>query len=242
MDKVVQRDEPVLIGTASRPAAAESAGAMRDWLYRAIALVAVIVLAPVFALAALAVLWSDGRPVFYRQTRIGRGNRPFQLLKFRSMRNNNSGPAITAAADPRITRVGAILRKYKLDELPQLWNIVRGEMSLVGPRPEVPKYVDPSDPRWQRVLEDLPGLTDLATLVYRNEEQILAAAADPEAHYRTVVAPDKLYLNLCYQQNRTLMSDLRLILTTVRYSFLPSGFDAATLRKTLLEELGGMNQ
>ena len=217
-------------GTASRSA--------RECFYRLAALAVLLASIPVLAVAALAVLLDDGLPVLYRQNRVGRRNRLFQLLKFRSMRNGVSGPAITAASDTRITRTGAILRKYKLDELPQLWNVVRGDMSLVGPRPEVPRYVDYEDRRWQEVLEDSPGLTDLATLVYRNEEEVLAGVANPETYYREVLLPDKLQLNLCYRRNRTLRSDLKLILATVRYSFLPAGFDATLLRKTLLEELG----
>jgi lipopolysaccharide/colanic/teichoic acid biosynthesis glycosyltransferase len=154
------------------------------------------------------------------------------------MRNGARGPSITAASDPRVTRAGAILRKYKLDELPQLWNVARGDMSIVGPRPEVPRYVNYDDPRWRQVLEERPGLTDLATLVYRDEEQILAQASEPEAYYREVLLPDKLQLNLQYQRNRNLLFDLRLILTTVRYSFLPAGFNAAAVRKALLRDLG----
>jgi lipopolysaccharide/colanic/teichoic acid biosynthesis glycosyltransferase len=214
------------------------AKALRDWFYRGAALAALIVLAPVLAAASLAVLIDDGWPILYRQKRVGRRNRLFQLLKFRSMRNNNTGPAITAAADPRITRSGAFLRKFKLDELPQLWNVVRGDMSMVGPRPEVPRYVDYEDGRWQQVLEDRPGLTDLATLVYRNEEELLAGAPDPEAFYREVLLPDKLHLNLQYRRGRTFALDLRLILATIRYSVAPSGFDAAKVRKTLTEDLG----
>lgn len=212
--------------------------ATREWFYRLAALVALAVLAPLLVLLALAVFIDDGGPILYRQNRVGRRNRLFPLLKFRSMRNGMAGPAITASADPRITRTGAILRKYKLDELPQLWNVVRGEMSVVGPRPEVPKYVDYTDERWQRVLEDLPGLTDLATLVYRDEEARLARVSDRETFYREVLLPDKLELNLCYQRSRTFLSDLKLILATARYSFLPGGFDAAAIRKTLLEDLG----
>lgn len=120
------------------------------------------------ALIALAVWLGDGGPVIFRQMRAGRRNTQFELLKFRLMRNNNSGPAITAASDDRITPVGRILRKYKIDELPQLWNVVRGDMSIVGPRPEALTYVDDTDERWRVVLEDLPGLTDVATLVYRH--------------------------------------------------------------------------
>ena len=235
MDKAIRRE---LAGGLRAGEAEPAVRAAREWFYRFGALLGLALLAPVLVVAALAVLIDDGRPILYRQTRVGRRNRPFQLLKFRSMRNRAGGPAITAASDPRITRTGRILRKFKLDELPQLWNVARGDMSLVGSRPEVPGYVDYSDRRWQQVLEDRPGLTDLATLVYRNEEDLLAAAADPEIYYREVLLPDKLQLNLRYQRGRTFLSDLRLIFATVRYSLAPGGFDASAIRKNLTEDLG----
>jgi lipopolysaccharide/colanic/teichoic acid biosynthesis glycosyltransferase len=231
LDKAIRRN---FAEGARTGASAPALRLVREWFYRLGALVGLVLLAPVLAAAALAVLLDDGWPILYRQTRVGRRNRPFQLLKFRSMRNVSGGPVITAAADPRVTRTGRILRKFKLDELPQLWNVVRGDMSLVGSRPEVPRYVDYGDGRWRQVLEDLPGLTDLATLVYRNEEELLAAAADPEAYYREVVLPDKLQLNLRYQRGRTLFSDLRLIFITVKYSLAPGGFDALAIRRSLV--------
>ncbi len=239
MEKAIRRELADGLRTGEAEPAARAA---REWFYRFGALLGLVLTAPVLVVAALAVLVDDGWPILYRQTRVGRRNRPFQLLKFRSMRNRAGGPVITAASDPRITRSGRILRKFKLDELPQLWNVVRGDMSLVGSRPEVPRYVDYSDGRWQQVLEDRPGLTDLATLVYRNEEDLLAAAADPETYYREVLLPDKLKLNLQYQRGRTFLSDLRLIFVTAKYSLAPGRFDASAVRKDLTENLGGMNR
>lgn len=199
------------------------------------ALAGLIVLAPVMAVIGLAVLIGDGSPVFYRQKRIGKNGRPFVILKFRSMRSNGSGgPAITAACDSRVTRVGAWLRQTKLDELPQLLNVLRGDMSLIGPRPEVPDYVEIEDPLWRAVLASPPGITDLATLAFRNEEEMLGPASDPDAYYRSSILPAKLRLNVLYQQSRTLPRDLKLLWLTARYSFFPHGYD----RDRILRSLG----
>src|SRR5207249_11392098 len=119
------------------------------------------------------------------------------------MRSGLRGVRITASTDERITRVGGVLRRYKLDELPQLWNVARGDMSLVGPRPEVPDFVDMSVPIWRRVLSVKPGITDVTTLAYRHEEELLAGVADPEKHYREVILPAKLDLNAQYIRKRS---------------------------------------
>ena len=180
---------------------------------------------PILLISAVAIVYDDGFPVFYRQKRIGRHGRPFWCLKLRSMRKANTGTSITASADPRITRVGAVLRAYKLDELPQLINVLRGEMSLIGPRPEVPAFVDTEDPLWRCVLSVRPGLSDLASLVYRHEEKVLAGTSDPEAFYRSEVLPRKLRLSTFYIRNRSAAQDVKLLLLTARYSFLPVRFE-----------------
>lgn len=172
--------------------------------------------------------------MLFRQTRAGCGGRPFDLLKFRSMRSNAGGPRVTGGGDSRVTRLGRILRAYKLDELPQLWNIVRGDMSFIGPRPEVFDFVDLGDPVWRAVLSVRPGITDLATLVYRNEEQLLAASPDPVKEYRRSILPDKLALNLEYLRRRSLAADLRLLALTARYSFWPDGFEPQKVKQTVL--------
>jgi len=151
---------------------------------------------------------------------VGRGGREFELVKFRSMIVNHGGAPITRKGEARITRVGAWLRRWKLDELPQLWNVVRGEMSLVGPRPEVPEYVDLSDPRWQRVLEARPGITDPASIEFRDEEELLAAAKHWELEYRNVILPKKLALSAAYLERRTCSSDLEILLRTAAASWL----------------------
>ncbi len=203
---------------------------VRNLAERMMAGLGLVVLIPVFAVIAIAIILDTGFPVFFVQDRMGRGGKTFGLRKFRSMRQRSSGTLVTAKGDSRITPVGAFLRKLKLDELPQLWNVVRGDMALIGPRPEVPRYVEHGDPRWKAVLSARPGITDLATLVYRDEEEILAGAADPDLCYRSEVLPRKLELNLEYLRERTFRSDLRLLALTARYSFVPDGFRSEEIR------------
>jgi lipopolysaccharide/colanic/teichoic acid biosynthesis glycosyltransferase len=203
---------------------------MRSILERVFATVCLLVLSPVFAIAALLILLDNGLPIFFRQGRLGHAGSAFDVLKFRTMRSDISGRSITASGDSRVTRVGVLLRRYKVDELPQLWNIVRGDMQFVGPRPEVPPFVDPEDGLWKVVLAIRPGLTDLATLVYRDEELMLAGVRDPEQVYRSKILPDKLSLSAYYETKRSLHTDLVLIALTARYSFIRTGFDAHTIR------------
>ncbi len=183
-----------------------------------------LVLAPALALIATWIRLDSPGPALYRQVRVGLGGRHFRIHKFRTMRvtqNGEGGTAITVGADARITRAGAFLRRTKLDELPQLIDVLRGDMSLVGPRPEVPRYVAtyPDDVR-EAVLSVRPGITDEASLKYRNESDMLARAADPEREYREVVLPAKLRLSTEYLQQATLASDLRLIGRTLKTIFV----------------------
>lgn len=173
--------------------------------------------APVLALASLAVRLESPGPVLFRHTRIGRGGRPFQTLKLRTMVDGaaTTGPAITASGDARITHVGRILRRAKIDELPQLWNVLRGDMSLVGPRPEVARYVDLSSPEWQRLLSVRPGLTDIASLTFRDEERLLGKAHDRERAYREVILPMKSQLALTGVASSSLGYDLRILVQTL---------------------------
>ena len=179
--------------------------------------VGLIVLAPLLIALALWVRSDSAGPALFRQTRIGRGGAPFEIFKFRTMSLANDGPQITVGTDRRITRAGAVLRRFKLDELPQLLNVLRGEMSLVGPRPEVPKYVElwPTDVR-AIVLSVHPGVTDPASLRYADEARILGGYADPEEAYRTVVMPDKLRLYVDYVKTATFFGDIAIILRTLR--------------------------
>ena len=204
---------------------------MRRLLDFSFALAGIVLLSPLLAAIALLIAWREGRPVLFRQTRVGRRGRPFEIRKFRTMRAASDGGPITAAGDRRVFRVGARLRRYKLDELPQLFNVLKGEMSLIGPRPEVPAFVKLDSAIWQRVLESRPGITDLASLVYRNEEELLGTVGDPEAYYRTTILPAKLALNLHYMKTRSFRLDLKLLWLTLRYSLVPAGFDAQRIVK-----------
>jgi lipopolysaccharide/colanic/teichoic acid biosynthesis glycosyltransferase len=205
---------------------------------RLCAAIGLIALSPLLIIAGILILVEDGGPILFRQKRIGHRGKPFEVWKFRSMRRQNGGPAITAAGDGRILRTGRYLRRYKIDELPQLWNVVRGQMRLVGPRPEVPPFVDCSVAIWQRVLAVPPGITDLATLVYRNEEELLACAENPEQFYREQVLPAKLHLNLKYLNQRAFSTDAKLVLTTVWYCLFPARFSA----DRILVQFAGQDQ
>ena len=209
-------------------------GLWRAAFDKAAAAFGLIVLMPVFVAAAIAVAISDGFPVLFRQRRVGRWGRPFEVLKFRSMRLGRPGAGITIDGDTRVTRVGRLLRQYKIDELPQLWNVLRGDMSLIGPRPMPPAYVNQSDISWQRVLSVRPGITDLASLIYRDEERLLAARQDPERYHKEHIIPDRLTLNLHYMNTRCFRKDLSLLFWTVWYSIFSKQFDAESIRRRFL--------
>jgi lipopolysaccharide/colanic/teichoic acid biosynthesis glycosyltransferase len=185
----------------------------------AAALVGLVLLAPLFIAVAVWIRLDSPGPVFFRQERVGRGGLPFRIHKFRTMRvaAGSPGPALTVGADPRITRAGAFLRRTKLDELPQLIDVLRGDMSIVGPRPELPQFVAAYPPELRaKVLSVRPGITDPASLQFRDESTLLARAADPEREYRDVVLPAKLRLAADYVDKATLAGDLRLIASTLR--------------------------
>ena len=186
------------------------------WADVTIAAIGLIAWAPVLAVIALAIAASTGLPVFFRQKRVGQGGRMFELYKLRTMNPNAEGVQITSRDDKRITRLGRFLRRSKLDELPTLWNVVRGDMALVGPRPEVPRYVKLSDPKWQMILQVRPGITDPVTLQLRNEEDLLAQAnGDPEKYYLNELQPSKLSGYVAYLQERTCRRDLGMLWRTV---------------------------
>ena len=194
----------------------------------AAALAGLLILSPLLLLAALAVRVFDGAPIFFVQERIGREGRPFRMFKFRTMRVNNSGPQITVGADSRITRTGRFLRKTKFDELPQLLNVLLGDMSFVGPRPEVAKYVNLYSPADRAILKLTPGITDPASLIYSGESEILGRQADPEKYYVDVVMPHKIAINRAYANHANLMTDIRMILFTLLHGL---GFRLAYLSK-----------
>jgi lipopolysaccharide/colanic/teichoic acid biosynthesis glycosyltransferase len=215
------------ISSSEKPAANIETRPGQGVLKRAMDLVvgsaALVVFSPAIAFTALRIKREDGGPIFYRAPRVGRDGKPFRMYKFRTMVVNADrigGPS-TAADDPRLTRVGHSIRKYKLDEIPQLINVVRGDMSLVGPRPEVQHYVDMYSPEERQILSVRPGITDWASIRYRNEGDILRGASDPEAAYMEKIRPGKLRLNLEYVRRRSLWTDIKILAQTARAIFVP---------------------
>ncbi|MGO9086146.1 MAG: sugar transferase [Candidatus Sulfotelmatobacter sp.] len=173
-----------------------------------------LLLSPLFCAIAVAIKLGDGGPVFYKQIRVGRSFRSFRIWKFRSMVvDADRGGLLTAPEDSRLTRVGRWLRQYKLDELPQLFNVLKGDMQFVGARPEVERYVQMFRPQYAVILQERPGITDPATLAYRREEQIFSATR-MEQQYVEEILPAKLKLSLDYQMRRNLLSDVRILFQT----------------------------
>ncbi|MBK8551421.1 MAG: sugar transferase [Ignavibacteria bacterium] len=177
-----------------------------------------VILSPVFLIIALVVKLDSKGVVFYRQTRVGKDNIDFKLFKFRTMRSDSdkSGLLTVGEKDSRITKTGYYLRKYKLDELPQLINILKGDMSFVGPRPEVRKYVEMYNEDQKKVLSVAPGITDVASIKYRNENEILEKSDNPEEFYINNIMPDKIRLNLEYLNQRSFLKDIGVIFKTLR--------------------------
>lgn len=183
-----------------------------------VALSGLMLFFPLIVAIAVVIKREDGGSIFYRGARIGKGGRPFKIYKYRTMVINADqlgGPS-TAEDDPRITRIGGFLRKYKIDELPQLINVLKGEMSLVGPRPEVPFEVKTYSEEERRVLTVRPGITDWASIAFRNEGEILKGSSDPHQAYREKIRPEKLRLALEYVDNVSLRTDIKIILQTIK--------------------------
>lgn len=202
-----------------------------------------IILAPLLLVAMAVIRLTSGSPVFFRQKRIGQQGRVFMLYKLRTMQEGASGSNFTAQGDSRITAIGRILRRTKVDEIPELWNVVTGDMSLVGPRPEVPAYVDVSVPEWQRVLSVRPGLTDPVTLRLRNEETLLARVTeDPEGFYLNTLQPFKLAGYLEYLHRRTWWSDIRIIFETLLCVLFPRRAPVASVNNELTNDYALLTQ
>lgn len=177
-----------------------------------------VALSPLFAGVALWIKWDSRGPVFYRQRRVGQGEKEFELFKFRSMISNSDRESLLTIGghDPRVTKAGYYIRKFKIDELPQLINVLRGDMSLVGPRPQVRKYVDLYTEEQLKVLEAKPGITDPASIYYRHESEILSEQKNPEEYYINVIMPHKLGLCRNYIEKRNVLTDMKVIIDTFR--------------------------
>ena len=178
---------------------------------------ALIVLSPMLLIIWLCIVVTSGLPGFFKQQRVGLNGMEFTLLKFRTMTVNKSSEAGTfdAGSTARVTRIGRFLRKTKLDELPQLWNVVKGDMSIIGPRPEVRKWVEIYPDRWKKVLSVRPGITDNASIIFRNEEELLAESETPEKTYKEEILPKKLDLYEKYVDNNSFLIDLNIIFRTI---------------------------
>jgi dTDP-4-amino-4,6-dideoxygalactose transaminase/lipopolysaccharide/colanic/teichoic acid biosynthesis glycosyltransferase len=212
------------VGEAGAPVRVPSGGKrVFDMLLSALGLA---LLSPLLGAIALLIKLDDGGQIFFRQVRVGYRGQHFRIWKFRTMASHSALPdnPLTVGDDPRVTRVGRWLRRLKLDELPQLINVLKGEMSLVGPRPELPYYVSRYSPTERRVLDLLPGVTSEASLQYRNESAVLAQADDPERAFVEAIMPEKIRLNLAYGERATLWTDLLLIMRTLRELYVPSAF------------------
>lgn len=177
----------------------------------------IIILSPLFIFIGLWVGLSSKGGIFYTQTRVGKNNKDFKLYKFRSMRVNSDkqGLLTVGSKDSRITKAGYFIRKYKIDELPQLFNVFLGDMSFVGPRPEVRRYVDMYNQEEMKVLKVRPGITDPASIKYRNENDLLSSASNPEEYYIQHIMPDKLRINIEYINTQNFFKDLRIIFQTI---------------------------
>lgn len=188
-----------------------------------VSLVGLIFFSPIFLIVAALIQSRGDGPIFFRQERVGKNFKKFRILKFRTMCANAEavGQRITVHGDPRVTRIGQWLRATKADELPQLWNVLLGEMSIVGPRPEVAQYVDLFRDEFREILSVRPGITDLSSIVFREESKLLAAAEDPEREYIEVILPQKIRLSTGYIRERSALGDICLLWQTVMVICFP---------------------
>jgi lipopolysaccharide/colanic/teichoic acid biosynthesis glycosyltransferase len=179
--------------------------------------IGLLLLTPLFALISVLIKLDSSGPIFFRQTRVGAGFKLFRIFKFRTMviDAEKLGAQVSTGDDPRITKVGSFLRKYKIDELPQLINVITGDMSLVGPRPEVPRYVEVFRKEYEEILTIKPGITDFASLEFKDENELLKSSENPEEKYLTEIVPTKIEYYRKYLQEKGLVTDIKLILKTL---------------------------
>ncbi len=184
------------------------------------AFLALLLLSPVLLvlLFLIRIKVPDGSPIF-KQKRVGRYGKLFTMYKFRTMKSGHGGSSVSVAGEARITPLGAKLRRYKLDELPEIWNVLIGDMSLVGPRPDVPGYADKLEGEERKILELRPGITGPASLKYANEEALLSKVDNPQEYNDTVIFPDKVKINLAYYENQSLKNDIKIIIQTIRHKY-----------------------
>ena len=187
------------------------------WIFdRLVSLIGLLLLWPIFIVVAIFIkMKMPGGPVLFVQKRVGQYGKLFNMYKFRSMTVGHSGSSVSVAGESRITPLGVKLRKYKLDELPELWNVLRGDMSFVGPRPDVPGYADQLEGHDREILKLKPGITGPASMKYRNEEELLAKVDDPQKYNDEVIYPDKIRINLYYLEHHSFIKDIQMILCTV---------------------------
>lgn len=190
---------------------------MGKWIFdRLVAFVGLVCLSPLLLVVWILIrLNMPGGPAIFKQKRVGKGGKLFTMYKFRSMTVGHGGSSVSVAGESRITPLGAKLRRYKLDELPELWNVLIGDMSFVGPRPDVPGYADKLEGKDRLILNLRPGITGPASLKYRNEEEILAQVDDPQRYNDEVIYPDKVRINLDYYNHHSLIGDIKLIIETI---------------------------
>ena len=219
MSSVVSNESAIVTAAeplSEAPTSAPLTNGIPRWIDAIVALVGLLVAAPVIGLCAASIALTSGLPVLFWQQRVGRYGRTFTMVKLRTMKPSHEGPQVTRRGDQRITRLGKFLRLTKLDELPAFWNVLRGEMSLVGPRPEVPRYVDLDNALWKTILQVRPGMTDPVTIWLRHEEQLLArAGGDSENYYLNQLQPEKLTGYVEYLRHRTWRSDVRVLWRTL---------------------------
>ncbi|QYR10325.1 sugar transferase [Prevotella sp. Rep29] len=187
------------------------------WIFdRLASTMGLLILWPILLLVAIMIrVKMPGGPVIFKQKRVGQDGKLFTMYKFRSMTDSHSGSSVSVAGESRITPLGAKLRKYKLDELPELWNVLKGDMSFVGPRPDVPGYADKLEGRDRNILKLKPGITGPASLKYRDEEELLAKIENPQKYNDEVIYPDKIKINLYYLEHYSFLKDIQMIICTV---------------------------
>jgi lipopolysaccharide/colanic/teichoic acid biosynthesis glycosyltransferase len=200
--------------------------------------IGLFLLQPLFGITAIMIKVDSTGPVFFRQGRVGKNFRRFVIYKFRTMvvDAEKKGLRITSGGDHRVTRAGRILRKFKIDELPQLFNVLKGDMSFVGPRPEVEEYVKLYKEDYREILKRRPGITDVSSIIFREEEAVLKNQVDPEGYYKTVLLPEKIRLSKEYIENSSFLYDLKLILNTLHKIFSPPAIAHDGYREKIIQD------